>query len=161
MKLPGFLSFMYSLIRVKFVTFRRKLCKNIKRLLIGYLPKIIKKQTLLVTLYLKGRNEKIFDDINMSELNKHLTLANDPKVLDYLVALNEKCDLYHFDFKLLLDKHNCTLDAKIKGDVVTNISMDIIESIPACLRYSKAEMLQDIGGLLFRLPLNHLYTCRS
>ncbi len=160
MKLISFFSFILSLIQVRFGCFKRKARKCFKRNFIRSLPRIIKKQTLLVTLYLKGRNEKIFDDINMTELNKYLVIANDPKVLDYLVTLNSKHDLYRFDFNLLLAKHNCVLDTKIDGTVVTQISLDIIEGIPPCLRYSKNEMVQDISGLLFKLPLNSLYSCR-
>lgn len=160
MKHLSFFSFMWSMIKVKFKCFRRKAKKGIKRNFIRSLPRIIKKQTLLVTLYLKGRNEKIFDDINMTELNKYLVIANDPKVLEYLVSLNEKCDLYRFDFNLLLAKHNCSLDAKIDTGIVTQISLDIIERIPTCLRYGKNEMVSDISGLLFKLPLNNHYCCK-
>lgn len=161
MKLVSFFSFILSLIKVRFKCFNRRARKCFKRNIIRSLPQVIKKQTLLVTLYLKGRNERIFDDIDMSELNKYMDIANDPKVLEFLVSLNEESDLYHFDFNMLLAKHNCVMDTKLDGDAVRQISIDIIDRIPVCLRYGKNEMIQDISGLLFKLPLNNLYSCRT
>lgn len=160
MKLVSFFLFILSLIRVKFNCFKRNARRCFKRNFIRSLPRVIKKQTLLVTLYLKGRNEKIFDDMAMTELNKHLVIADDPKVLEFLATINEKCDLYHFNFNSLLAKHNCVLDEKVNGDVVAQISLDIIERVPNCLRYGKNEMVEDISGLIFKLPLNNLY-CKN
>ncbi len=159
MKLSGLLSFVIAFIKVRLKCLRSKTVKNFKRTLINTLPRIIKKQTLVVTLYLKGRNEKVFDDIDMNQLNRYLTIANDAKVLEFLVQVNDKCDWYRFDFNNLLAKHNCTLDARVDGDILTKICEDIIETTPVCLRYGKAQMIQDISGLLLKLPMNRLYQC--
>lgn len=159
MKLYGFLSFMMALIRVKFKSFTKKLTKCFKRNFVKALPRIIKKQTLVVTLYLKGRNEKIFDDVNMRELNIYLDIANDPKVLSYIVDFNEKCDWYNFDFKNLLDKHNCQLDTKVDGSVITQLSKDIVDKTPTWLKYGEQSMIQDISCLLLKIPANRFQQC--
>lgn len=159
MKLFGLISvvLMFMRLKIKHCTFNIGKC--FKRNFIRTLPRIIKKQTLVVTLYLKGRNEKIFDDVDMVELNNYMVLANDPKVLDYLVSFNEKYDLYHFDFRNLLAKYNCSLDTRIEGDVITSICKDIIEKTPVCLRYGESYMIQDIGNLLMRIPMHRLNQC--
>lgn len=159
MKLYGLLSLVLIFIRVNLKRYVSNIGKCFKRNFIKTLPRIIKKQTLVVTLYLKGRNEEIFDEVNMKELNKYMVLANDPKVLDYLVSFNSKCDLYHFDFRHLLAKYNCSLDARVDNDVITNICKDIIEKTPPCLRYDEMHMIQDIGNLLMRIPTYRLHHC--
>lgn len=159
MKLYGLLSFVWAWLSVRFKCFRGKSSKAFKRSAIRALPRIIKKQTLVVTLYLKGRNEKVFDDIDMNQLNRCLFLANDPKVLGYLANINEKCDWYRFDFHNLLAKHKCTLDARVEGEVLAQICEDIIEKTPVYLRYSKSQMIHDISGLLLKTPMNRMYQC--
>lgn len=159
MRLYGLLSFVLAFMKVRLKCFRRKSAKAFKRSIIRTLPRIIKKQTLVVTLYLKGRNEKVFDDIDMQQLNHCLILAKDPKVLDYLATFNEKCDWYRFDFKKLLAEHNCSLDTCVDNDMLTKICEDIIEKTPVCLRYGKSLMIQDISGLLLKAPMSRLYQC--
>lgn len=159
MKLYGLLSLVLMFLQVKFKHYTCNLGKCFRRSFIKTLPRIIKKQTLVVTLYLKGRNEEIFDEVDMKELNKYMVLANDPKVLDYLVSFNEKYDLYHFDFRHLLAKYNCSLDARVDDDIITSICKDIIEKTPVCLRYGESYMIQDIGNLLIRIPTFRLHQC--
>lgn len=159
MKLYGLLSLAFTFLKVHFKQLSCKIGKVFKRSIIRSLPRIIKKQTLVVTLYLKGRNEKVFDDIDMHHLNRCLLVANDPKVLDYLASINEKCDWYHFDFNLLLSKHQCTLDTRVDGDILTGICEDIIEQTPEYLRYAKSQMIHDISGLLLKAPMSRLYQC--
>lgn len=159
MKLYGLLSFLVVFLKLRFKCFRVKSAKKFKRSFISTLPCVIKKQTLVVTLYLKGRNEKVFDDVDMKQLNRCLILANDPKVLDYLVSINEKCDWYRFDFNNLLLKHNCTLNTRVDNDILTSICEDIIGKTPMYLRYSKSQMIQDISGLLLKVPMSRNHQC--
>lgn len=159
MKLYGFLAFFLAMLKVKFNCFSGKMFRNFKRNFFKTLPRIIKKQTLVVTLYLKGRNEQVFDDVNMQELNQYLVLAKDSKVLDYLVQFNEKCDWYNFEFKNLLDKHNCQLDTSVDGTIITKLSKDIVAQTPAWLKYGEQYMIQDISSLLMRIPANRLEQC--
>lgn len=159
MKLYGFLSFFLALVKVKLNCLTSKLTRCFKRSIFKKLPRIIKKQTLVVTLYLKGRNEKVFDDVNMRVLNQYLDIAIDSKVLDYLVEFNEKCDWYNFDFKNLLDKHNCQLDTKVDGIVIAMLSKEIIEKTPSWLKYGEQNMIQDISSLLLKIPANRFEQC--
>lgn len=137
----------------------KRLRSSLKRRIISSLPKVLKKQTLIVTLYLKGKNEKIFEEVNMKELNKCLLIANDPKALDYLVDINKEKDWYGFDFNHLLTKYNCDLDSRIDGDIVTQMSHDIVEKTPSWLLYDKREMIQDVSALLSKAPVSKMYSC--
>lgn len=118
-----------------------------------FIPRVIKRQILLATLYLKGRNEKVFKNINMAELNDCLQIANDHEMLDKLVVMSNGGRWYNFEFKNLLQKYECNLDERVDGNIINQLSMDIAKSTPCWLNYGSNNMAQDIGGLLTRVPI--------
>lgn len=149
----------FVLLKIMILKFLRNTKRQTKRWFFAHLPQIVKKQTLIVTLYLKGKNEKIFEDVNMKELNRCLLIANDPVALEYLVDFNKEKDWYKFTFDHLLTKYNCNLDKRIDGDIVTQMSLDIVKTVPEWMKYDHNEMVRDVSALLSKAPVNRLHAC--
>lgn len=131
---------------------------KVKTVTFSCIPKVIKKQILVTTLFLKGKREAVFRDISLGEFNEVMPIANDHKALENITVLTYNQQWYDFEFKTIMGKHKCGLGDHPDPELVMQMSKEIVNAVPCWLNYGYKDMLQDVSSLLMKVPVT---TCET
>ena len=112
------------------------------------LPTRFKRFVLLTTIFKKGYDEKIFDNLNFRNLNNRLHIANNVKAMENISMVSTQL-WSEVELKDLLQQSvHCSLDGeRVSIRDAGGIGEKIFSRTPVWLRYDKQTLVQDITSL--------------
>ena len=118
------------------------------------IPVKFKRLVLVSTLYQKAAEQKIFEHVDFAKLNQGMKIASNCDVIQSAVSLKDVV-WKDVDFNALIQStHICSLNGERVDVCEANaISEQILDKIPAWLRYDKTEMSKDIMLLFCGQPI--------
>jgi hypothetical protein len=112
------------------------------------LPTRFKRFIILTTIFKKGYDEKIFDNLNFRNLNNRLHIANNVKAMENISMVSTRL-WSEVELKDLLQQSvHCNLDGEcVSIRDADGIGEKIFSRTPVWLRYDKQTLVQDITSL--------------
>ena len=112
------------------------------------LPTRFKRFIILTTIFKKGYDEKIFDNLNFRNLNNRLHIANNVKAMENISMVTTRL-WSEVELKDLLQQSvHCNLDGEcVSTRDAYGIGEKIFSRTPVWLRYDKQTLVQDITSL--------------
>ena len=112
------------------------------------LPTRFKRFIILTTIFKKGYDEKIFDNLNFRNLNNRLHIANNVKAMENISMVSTQL-WSEIELKDLLQQSvHCSLDGEcVSIRDADGIGEKIFSRTPVWLRYDKQTLVQDITSL--------------
>lgn len=112
------------------------------------LPTKFKRFIILTTIFKKGYDEKIFDNLNFRSLNNRLHIATNIKAMENISIVSTRLWSNVELKELLKTSVHCTLNGEcISPQDSRGLGEVIFENTPAWLRYNKQTLVQDVSSL--------------
>lgn len=112
------------------------------------LPTRFKRFIILTTIFKKGYDEKIFDNINFKNLNNRLHIANDIKAMENISMVTTKLWSGVELKELMQEAIHCNLNGEcVSIQDASSLGEKIFLTLPAWLHYSRTKLVHDIETL--------------
>lgn len=125
-----------------------KLCAMWFVILRTILPTRFKRFIILTTIFKKGYDEKIFDNLNFRNLNNRLHIANNVKAMENISMVSTKLWSEVELRSLMKEAIHCSLDGEcVSIKDASDLGEKLFPGLPVWLQYSQQKFIYDITSL--------------